>query len=71
MRKSRKRRKKYSASTTNLFVRKHLPVISRALLEGENKEKFAAFLKDHEKHGLIAVRLRHKVLAASSSCAMS
>src|ERR1700730_8301074 len=37
------------------FVRKHLSEISRALLEGENKEKFAAFLKEHEKQGLYAL----------------
>jgi hypothetical protein len=37
------------------LVRKHLTEISRALLEGENKEKFAAFLKDHERQGLYAL----------------
>jgi len=37
------------------LVRKHLPEVSRALLEGENKEKFAAFLKDHERQGLYAL----------------
>ena len=42
-------------SRSSPLVRKHLTEISRALLEGENKEKFAAFLKDHEKHGLYAL----------------
>jgi hypothetical protein len=37
------------------LVKKHLPGVSRALLEGENKEKFTAFLKDHERHGLYAL----------------
>jgi hypothetical protein len=37
------------------LVRKHLPEVSRALLEGENKEKFAAFLKEHERQGLYAL----------------
>ena len=37
------------------FVRKHLSEISRALLEGENKEKFAAFLREHERQGLYAL----------------
>jgi hypothetical protein len=37
------------------LVTKHLPEVSRALLEGENKEKFAAFLKDHERQGLYAL----------------
>jgi len=36
-------------------VTKHLPEVSRALLEGENKEKFAAFLKEHERQGLYAL----------------
>jgi hypothetical protein len=37
------------------LVTKHLPEVSRALLEGENKEKFAAFLKEHERQGLYAL----------------
>jgi hypothetical protein len=37
------------------FVRKHLTEISRALLEGENREKFASFLKKHERQGLYAL----------------
>jgi hypothetical protein len=37
------------------LVRKHLSEISRALLEGENREKFAAFLRDHERNGLYAL----------------
>jgi hypothetical protein len=41
------------------LVRKHLPEISRALLEGENKEKFVAFLKDHERQGLYALYKRN------------
>lgn len=40
---------------SNRLVRKHLSEISRALLDGQNKEKFAAFLKDHEKQGLYAL----------------
>lgn len=46
-----RRRKKGSIP----FVRKHLTEISRALLEGENREKFAAFLKKHERQGLYAL----------------
>jgi hypothetical protein len=37
------------------LVRKHLTEISRALLEGENRENFAAFLKKHERQGLYAL----------------
>lgn len=37
------------------LVRKHLTEISRALLEGENREKFASFLKKHERQGLYAL----------------
>ena len=37
------------------LVQKHLPEVSRAMLEGENKEKFAAFLKEHERQGLYAL----------------
>jgi GIY-YIG catalytic domain len=40
---------------SSALVRKHLPMISRALLEGESKEKFVAFLKEHEKQGLYAL----------------
>jgi hypothetical protein len=40
---------------SNPLVRKHLAEISRALLEGENREKFAAFLKKHERQGLYAL----------------
>ena len=36
-------------------MRKHLKEISRALLEGENREKFVAFLRDHERQGLYAL----------------
>jgi hypothetical protein len=46
-----RRRKRRS----NPLVRKHLTEISRALLEGENREKFAAFLKRHERQGLYAL----------------
>jgi hypothetical protein len=52
MKKKRRGRPKGSRSEV---VRKHISEISRALLEGENKEKFAAFLKDHEKQGLYAL----------------
>jgi hypothetical protein len=37
------------------LVTKHITEISRALLEGENKEKFVAFLRDHERQGLYAL----------------
>jgi hypothetical protein len=37
------------------FVRKYLPEVSRALLEGESREKFANFLKEHERNGLYAL----------------
>jgi GIY-YIG catalytic domain len=49
------RRRRKRNSENSLVVRKHLTEISRALLEGENKEKFAAFLKDHETRGLYAL----------------
>lgn len=52
-RKSRRRRNHPTLDSS--LVRKHLPVVSRALLEGENKEKFVAFLKEHEKQGLYAL----------------
>jgi len=51
MKRTRRGRPKGSSQ----FVRKHLSEISRALLEGENKEKFAAFLKEHERQGLYAL----------------
>lgn len=47
-------KRKHSVGS-NPLVRKHLTEISRALLEGENKEKFVAFLRDHEKQGLYAL----------------
>ena len=54
-----KRKRKGGSDSSTLasspLVRKHLTEISRALLEGENKEKFAAFLRDHERHGLYAL----------------
>jgi hypothetical protein len=49
------RRRRANSKESSAFVRKHLSEISRALLEGENKEKFADFLKDHEKQGLYAL----------------
>lgn len=58
MRGKRKHRK-YRVSESSPLVKKHLPEISRALLEGENREKFAAFLKDHEKQGLYALYKRN------------
>jgi len=57
--KRKRKRSKLLNSGTNPFVRKHLPVISRALLEGENKEKFVGFLKSHEKQGLYALYKRN------------
>jgi GIY-YIG catalytic domain len=50
-----KNRRKRSSKHSIRLVRKHLSEISRALLEGQNKEKFATFLKDHEKQGLYAL----------------
>jgi GIY-YIG catalytic domain len=49
--------KRSRASTTGTIplVKKNLPEISRALLEGENREKFASFLREHEKNGLYAL----------------
>ena len=56
MKRKRRRRRRLHASSANVpLVRKHLSVISRALLEGENREKFAGFLKEHEKQGLYAL----------------
>lgn len=54
MKRERRRDSGLPASDSPL-VKKHLTEISRALLEGENREKFAAFLKDHESHGLYAL----------------
>jgi hypothetical protein len=50
-----KRERKASTLGSSPLVRKHLSEISRALLEGENKEKFAAFLREHERQGLYAL----------------
>jgi len=56
MKRKHRRRRRLRASSANVaLVRKHLSEISRALLEGENKEKFAGFLKEHEKQGLYAL----------------
>lgn len=55
MKRRRRRRPKLSTSVNSQLVRKHLSEISRALLEGENKEKFAEFLREHEKQGLYAL----------------
>jgi hypothetical protein len=51
----RRRRSHSNSSGSSPFVRKHLSELSRALLEGENKEKFAGFLREHEKQGLYAL----------------
>ncbi len=48
----RERRDKRAVGQDSTLVRKHLTEISRALLEGDNKEKFAAFLREHERQGL-------------------
>jgi hypothetical protein len=55
MKKRRKKRAKGRSAASVPLVRKHLSEISRALLEGDNKEKFAGFLKEHEKQGLYAL----------------
>jgi len=55
MRRRRRRSLRYSGAGSGQLVRKHLPEVSRALLEGDNKEKFVAFLKEHEKQGLYAL----------------
>src|SRR6267154_6505295 len=55
MRRRRRSRSNFLSSGSSPFVRKHLSEISRALLEGENKEKFAGFLREHEKQGLYAL----------------
>jgi hypothetical protein len=55
MKRRRRGRPKLSTSGSSQLVRKHLSEISRALLEGENKEKFAGFLREHEKQGLYAL----------------
>ena len=49
--KSRRRHRRSGAP----LVKKYLPEVSRALLEGESREKFANFLKDHERNGLYAL----------------
>lgn len=54
-----KKRRKRSSKRNRQLVQKHLSEISRALLEGENKEKFAAFLKEHERQGLYALYKRN------------
>jgi hypothetical protein len=51
----KRRRSRVSTPDSNPLVRKHLPEISRALIEGENREKFVGFLRDHEKQGLYAL----------------
>ena len=55
MSRHKRRRKARTSSASVPLVTKHLSEISRALLEGENKEKFAGFLKEHEKQGLYAL----------------
>lgn len=56
MKRKRQRRRRHRTLPKNVpLVRKHLSEISRALLEGDNKEKFAGFLKEHEKQGLYAL----------------
>jgi len=55
MRRRRRRRSQQAAAKNSSLVKKHLTEISRALLEGENKARFTAFLKDHERHGLYAL----------------
>ena len=54
-----KRRHRGSKRRHRQLVTKHLSEISRALLEGENKAKFAAFLTEHEKQGLYALYKRN------------
>src|SRR5260370_27367651 len=54
----KRRRRGFSkrlAGDSSPLVKKHLTEISRALLEGESKARFAEFLKDHEKHALYAL----------------
>jgi len=50
-----KRRRKHLNSESTPFVKKYLPAISRALVEGENRDRFVEFLKSHEKQGLYAL----------------
>jgi hypothetical protein len=50
-----KRRRNRRRNGGTPLVRKYLPEVSRALLEGESREKFADFLKDHERNGLYAL----------------
>jgi hypothetical protein len=57
----RKRRRRRSTSGSSPLVKKHLSEISRALLEGENKGKFAGFLQEHEKQGLYALYKKNGV----------
>jgi hypothetical protein len=57
-----KRKRKRRSRRSSPLVTKHLSEISRALLEGENKEKFAAFLKEHEKRGLYALYKKNSEL---------
>jgi hypothetical protein len=55
MKRKRKHRLRSAPLNSNPLVRKHLTEVSRALVEGDNKEKFVAFLKDHERQGLYAL----------------
>src|SRR5882724_8680469 len=55
MRKIRRRTRNRKTRAPAAVVKKHLPLVGRALLEGEHREKFASFLKDHEKNGLYAL----------------
>jgi hypothetical protein len=66
-RKPRRHSRSSSMLDSSLLVRKHLPQISRALLEGENKEKFVAFLKDHEKQGGCMHRTRRTANSTTSA----
>jgi len=55
MKRRRRSRSEFLSSGSSSLVRKHISEISRALLEGDNKEKFAGFLREHEKQGLYAL----------------
>jgi hypothetical protein len=55
MKKRSRRRTAGKENASIPLVKKHLPMISRALLEGENRAKFTSFLKDHERNGLYAL----------------
>ncbi len=57
LRMKRVRKRRNNDSTP--LVKKHLPEVSRALLEGESREKFVTFLKDHERNGLYALYKRN------------